>query len=214
MNTSHPLHARPRGTMQALLGPLARYTRFVLLGKRALWVMALLLAVTLIAVAWLNSGEGGARIVLASRDKDEGQAAALMSKPRYQGLDAKNQPFNILAERAVQRDMNTVELQQVSADLSTNDGRWLALTATGALYRTEAKLLDLSGGVSLFYDEGYEFRTDRVRLDVGAGTAEGEVPVEGQGPAGTLKADRFKVLDRGAILQFNGNVKVTLYEEN
>jgi hypothetical protein len=38
----------------------------------------------------------------------------------------------------------------------------------------------------------------------------GEQPIQGFGPAGTLSADRFEIHDSGALLRFEGRVKVTL----
>ncbi len=190
--------------------PLARYTRFVRLSKSTLWVLAGLLTVAIIATAWINSENSGARIFLTGTTvKNE---PSDMVKPRYQGLDSKNRPFNILANRATQPDADTVVLEHVNADLMlTDSASWVALAADNGVYHVPVKLLDLKGHVDLFYEGGYEFRTEEAQIDVNAGQASGETAVEGQGPGGVLRADRFKILDRGAIMLFNDNVHVTLY---
>jgi hypothetical protein len=38
----------------------------------------------------------------------------------------------------------------------------------------------------------------------------GKEPIAGEGPSGTLAADRFEFEDGGEILRFKGSVRVTL----
>ena len=63
----------------------------------------------------------------------------------------------------------------------------------------------------MFYDGGYEFRSDYAQVDIKEGAAYGDSPVEGQGPMGTLTADSFNITERGKVIRFNGSVKMTLY---
>ncbi len=192
---------------------VARYTRFVLLGKRALWVLAVVLLLAIIVVAWVNSGDLSGRLVFGGASSSGSGAVepATMMRPRYQGIDAKGRPFSINADRALQRDSDNVILEKLSADMMTDETAWLALTANTGLYNLTTRMLDLEGAIHLFYEGGHEFRTERARIDVNKGEASGDTPVEGQGPSGTLKADGFTILDQGAILRFTGHVKVVLF---
>lgn len=200
--------------MQSILQPIARYTRFVLFGKHALWVLAGGLTAAIAVVATMNAGDTGSRIIFSGADGKQ-QAAqpepASMQRPRYQGVDASNRPFNITADEATQIDANTVDLTNLNADMTLQDKAWVALTAGHGRYRMDTEVLELTSSVNMFYEGGYEFRSDSATLFLQEGRVEGTQPVEGQGPSAILKADRFKVLDRGNILQFNENVKVTLY---
>ena len=56
-------------------------------------------------------------------------------------------------------------------------------------------------------------RTDHAHVDIGQGSAYGDAHVEGQGPAGTLQAESFKVFERGQILHFIGSVKMRMYHD-
>jgi len=194
-----------------LLDNAPRHSRLVGAIKRALWILAGLLAFILIAISWMNGGESGSRIVLSSTSSAGHSEASVMRRPHYLGVDEKNRPFTILADSATQPDSNTVILSNVSADMTTEEHNWLAVTAGNGIYHSDSKTLHLAGGTSLFYEGGFEFRSEEADIDINAGTAAGNRPVEGQSPTGILKADRFKVLDRGKILQFNGHVYVTLY---
>jgi lipopolysaccharide export system protein LptC len=44
-----------------------------------------------------------------------------------------------------------------------------------------------------------------------AGTAYGQEPIEGQGPFGNIKAQGFRVIDRGERVIFTGKAKMVIY---
>lgn len=186
-----------------------RYTRFVLFSKWLLWIAAGGLFVAVVVMSWVNTGDGSARLVFTNPQQSQ-QGEEVMLRPHYQSVDKNDQPFNVTADTATQKDAETVLLKNLNADMSFKDSRWAALSANEGTLRTNKKKLDLAGAVNMFYDGGYEMRTELALVDMAAGSIEGPKPVEGQGPSGTLKADRFKVREKGKVLYFEGNVKVTL----
>ena len=74
-------------------------------------------------------------------------------------------------------------------------------------------MLDLAGSVNLFHDKGFELRTESARVRLDAGMAEGAQPVEGQGSIGTVQAEGFRVLDRGARVFFLGRSHMVIERE-
>ncbi|MBT3627940.1 MAG: LPS export ABC transporter periplasmic protein LptC, partial [Rhodospirillaceae bacterium] len=106
-----------------------------------------------------------------------------------------------------------VALEDISADVFIDDGsgQWFALTAREGLYERDARFLDLAGDVSIFSDQGHEFHTERAHVDLGARTAEGDAPVQGQSPLGLLEAGNFHVDDDKEIMLFGGGVKMTIF---
>lgn len=176
------------------------------------WMLWGMVGVMIIAIIWVAAIEGddGARLVFSSSSGKQAQQN-VMEAPRYQGLDKDNQPYIVEADKAVQKDKQTVELFNIKADMNQNDGTWLALNASAGEMTLDEERLYLSGGVQLFYDGGYEFSTEDVHVDIDEGSAYGKNRVEGQGPPGTLQADSFAAKDQGKILEFNGSVRMTLY---
>jgi lipopolysaccharide export system protein LptC len=71
-------------------------------------------------------------------------------------------------------------------------------------------MLDLTGDVTVFHDSGYEVRTDAAEVDLRAGSAQGDQPVSAQGPAGTLDAVGFTLMDRGDVVVFKGPARMVL----
>jgi lipopolysaccharide export system protein LptC len=192
------------------MNPVMRYTRFVRLGKHTLWV---LIVVVLGIIIWVASDDGGdnpSRIVFSNVSKSE-NLQNVMVKLHYQGVDVHNQPYTVIAEKGTQLDADTVQLETINADMMRDDGKWLAMKAAAGVINTKTQQMQLTGGVNVFYEGGYEFRTDHAQIDIAQGTAYGDAPVEGQGVSGTLKADGFTVTGRGKSIRFNGSVRMKLY---
>ena len=84
------------------------------------------------------------------------------------------------------------------------------MTATNGNFNRDDQLLELTGNVNLFHDSGYEFRTESAVFDLTAGDATGTEPVEGQGPFGHLKAEGFRIYNRGERVEFTGKSKLTI----
>lgn len=192
------------------MNPVVRYTRWVMFGKHTLWV---LIALILTLVVWTvsdNTSDNGARLVFSNVPKIEAMQN-IMLKPNYQGVDADNQPYTVIADKATQLDKDLVELENISADMLRADGKWLALKALQGTLDNKTKKLELEGAVNLFYDGGIEFRTERALVDIQQGTAYGDAPVEGQSPMGRLRADGFEITGRGKSIRFNGSVRMKLY---
>ncbi|MDX2072741.1 MAG: LPS export ABC transporter periplasmic protein LptC [Alphaproteobacteria bacterium] len=200
-----------RGRKQ-IIERAAGYTRIVVVGRGLLWLMITGMIAVLVYMAADNGTGDGARLVF-SQIKQMGDIQNIMKNPYYHGLDKDNMPYSVTATKAVQKDAETVLLEDIKADMDTKDGKWLALHAGAGEMKTEAKTLMLTKNVDMFYDGGYEFRSERAFVDIGKGTASGDTPVTGQGPMGTLRANRFSVFGRGEVIMFEGAVKVEIYRE-
>ena len=84
------------------------------------------------------------------------------------------------------------------------------LQAKHGVYLRNTQQLDLSHDVTLYRDDGTTLVTASASIDLRHGAAAGAQPVHAQGPFGTLQAQGFTVLDKGATIQFGGPAKVTL----
>jgi lipopolysaccharide export system protein LptC len=136
-----------------------------------------------------------------------------MVQPRYVGVDDRNQPYTIVAEQATQAkgSSDSTDLKDPQGDIAMNSGTWLAMTAEHGLYHQPDKALELWGGVTLFHDGGYEISTDRARIDLDRGTAQGDAPVRAQGPNSQLDGSGFRIDDRGARVEVTGQARVLLF---
>jgi lipopolysaccharide export system protein LptC len=161
-----------------------------------------------------------------------------VNQVKYDGVDAKNRPFSITAQSATQPDNSTanpapaatqnqqqsqpaaaksdsvINLRKIIADMTLADGAWVAVQADNGVYNRDASTVDLSGNVELFHDTGLQFQTDAATVDLKNDTAQGDQPVEGQRPDGTLAAEGFQVLNDGRTVIFTGRSYMKLYPKS
>lgn len=191
-----------------------RYSKFV--GFLKVLLPALAVALILLVVIWPQLTRDARDFRIGVSDISLEQADSLtMLNARFEGVDDKDQPFTLTADEATQStgDENLVRLELPKGDISLKDGTWLAVTAREGRYRRDTRVLELSGEVTLFHDQGFELRTQAARIDLESGIAEGSQAVEGQGPFGDLEAEGFEVLDRGARVLFTGRSRAVLYPQ-
>ena len=164
-------------------------------------------ALMLLVVAWpqFTIEDEGFRLSVSKMAPDQAESLTMLNA-RFEGLDERDRPYTVTADIATQSESDTdlVTLERPKADITLEDGAWLALTAKSGEYHKEAQVLDLTGSVNLFHDKGFELRTESARVHLDKGMAEGAQPVEGQGSIGTIQAEGFRVLDRGARIFFLG----------
>ena len=191
---------------------MSNYTRFVELSKRFLWVLVAVMVGVVVWIASYNTGENGARIVFSNIPKS-GVLQNIMSKPHYQGIDVRGRPYTVAADKAAQLDKDNVSLENIRADMVMSNGVWIALNAGFGVLNLQTKMLELNKGIDVFYEGGYEFRTDHAHVDIQKGSAYGDAAIEGQGNLGTLQADGFSMGTHGETIHFTGSVKMMLYRK-
>lgn len=188
------------------------YSRFVFVMRYVLPAVALALVVLVIAWSQMEGGKGRFRLNFASVSPD-GANTLKMEKPRFTGVDADERPFTVTANAASQakEGSSLINLDSPVADVTLQDGTWVALRSTAGIYNQRTGELELSGEVNLFHDQGYEFQTSSAFLNLQDGKAYGRAAVRGQGPFGQLKSDGFQVTEHGKIVFFTGRANLVLY---
>lgn len=192
------------------MASLFRHTLLVRISK----VFLLLLVIAVMGgVVWVGSGSNqdiSRRLVFTNIPKSE-ILQSIMKKPYYQGVDVHNRPYTVSADSGLQKDKENVVLEKISAEMTGDNGAWIALNAGSGILNTISKKMELEDSVEVFYEGGYQFRTQKAHVDIASGTANSSVPVEGQGPSGTIKANSFSIAERGNVIFFRGKVKVVMY---
>ena len=188
------------------------YSRFVQMMKFLLPAVAVLLIVLILVWPYLKTEDIRFRISFAALTADQTEDPSMVN-PRYLGIDRDNQSYSITADlaRKLVKGSMSVELEMPKADITLEDGSWLVVTAENGVFQRAEQTLNLTGAVNLFHDSGYEFRTQKARVDLETGTAQGSAPIRGQGPFGDLQAEGFRLIDKGKTIIFTGKSKLVLY---
>ena len=200
---------RPRGVTAP--GDVARYSRIVRLMRLGLPITAAVLVLLIVIVPQFRGGEDRFRVG-DSAVSDAAIDALSMVNARYFGTDAQGQPFSVTAKSVRERTGadKRIELGSPQADITLNGGTWLSVEAEAGLYDRNSDMLELTGNVSLFQDQGYEMHTAAATVNLKVGAAQSRRPVEGQGPFGQLSAAGFDLYDKGNLVVFAGPARVQL----
>ena len=192
-----------------------RYSRFVGWAKLVLPLGAGGLLLVLAAWPYISSGFDRLRLVFPKLDQAQVRYLRMVN-PRFSGVDKEKRPFTLTADTARQNpeNDNLVGLEVPKADIMTKEGAWVVVTSKTGIYQPDNHLLDMFGDVTLFHDKGYEFHTQHARVDLDAGTSEGDDPVDGAGPAGTIVGQGFRILKKGETVLFTGKSKLVMNAAN
>jgi lipopolysaccharide export system protein LptC len=190
---------------------IARRSGGVTLLKRVLPVAAVLLLVALAMAPSLRAGPGANRVTYHVQDVGKSPTASRMLGAQYHGVDQHGQPFTLTANAANEVDSDQVALQQPTGDISLKSGAWLELKSKAGMFKQKSQHLHLNGDVTLYRNDGTVMTADAADIDLKAGNASSTVPVQVQGPFGTLQAQNgFALTNRGADVVFNGPATLVL----
>jgi lipopolysaccharide export system protein LptC len=183
-----------------------RYSVFVKVMKGALPITALALGVAVLGYV-LQPREGN-KVALTFEQLDRVENDLAMLKPQLTGTDDDGRPFKVTAATAVQEGLgsDTIRLEDVIADIGLKDGRTLHITAAKGVADTKNHRLEVSGGIHLTSNDGYDARTASASADLKAGTIQGDTPIEASGKFGSVTALRFALNQATGQFRFTGNV--------
>ena len=196
-----------------LLEPVIGYTRVVFATKFILSTIAIILMLTLVLLPLLNPVQDNYRITFSAIEDGKDGKPPKMINPRFQGVDKENQTYNISAKTATKVEDEVLVLDKINASVELQEGRWVLLNANKGVLKHKEDYLELSDSVYLFTNDGYEFYSSNIYIDIEKNIAYTDSKVMGKGPIGTIEADSVKVYDKGQKTIFDGNVKVVLYPE-
>lgn len=188
-----------------------RYSRYVSLMKVLLPSLAALLIGLMVAWPQLTRQDDRFSVGFAKLDPKSVDTLSMVN-PRYFGSDDKRQLYTVTADVATQADPSAmvIALESPKADVTLKSGKGVVLNADVGYFRQKDQTLDLMGQVDLYHDDGYEMHTSSARVDLAAGTAQGDQPVQGHGPFGQLDAEGFRMTDKGRLVYFTGHAKAVL----
>ena len=189
-----------------------RYSRFVTIMKRALPLAAAALVAAVLVYALQPRQERSGRVAMTFQRLGIVNDDLAMLKPRLTGADDQGDPFVVTADEAVQdkNDSKRATLRNVQGDVTLKDGTWISALAPRGTLDAKSRRLTLQGPIAVYSDNGYELHTASANIDMRKAVILGNDTVNGQGPFGIFRADRFR-LDRHSRQVFlYGNVRMNI----
>lgn len=189
---------------------LAKRSWYVTLLKRVLPGIAILLLVVLaVAPSWHFGSD--AKRVTYHLSKTGGNETSSMKGATYHGRDQQGQPYVVTASQVVQKSGGAALLTSPEGSVTLKSGAWLMLKSQTGTYYQKADLLDLSGDVTLYRNDGLIMTTSQTKIDLHTNAAMSTTPVQVSGLFGVLQAQNgFSLVDHGDQIIFHGPVKMVL----
>jgi lipopolysaccharide export system protein LptC len=178
------------------------------LAKRVLPLVAMMLLAAIIA--WPELRRNGAITRLQADLPSVEPASGQISNGRYNGINQNGEPFTVTAVTAHQKAPDRIDLGAPVGDISLRGGSWLQGKGQHGVFDQQSGQLDLSGEVTLYRDDGTRMDTDTATIDTKQSAASSTDRVHAEGPFGTMDAQGFVLLDRGAVIQFTGPGRLVL----
>lgn len=188
------------------------YTRFVKAMRFALPICALIIVV--IVIAWPKMEVAITPVTPTNVAQNAKATQNELINPRFEGVDSNNNPYALIATRAVQSQQNPdmLLLDAPIGDVDLGNQEKLIVTANKGNYRQNAGILFLEGDVKLRHSTGYDMDTTRLLLDTKARETRTDQPVKIVGPAGTLDATGLDARNAEGLIIFTGPAKLVLKE--
>ena len=203
------LSRRDRGTQSS-----AGYSNFVRLMRLALPLSA----VVIIVFLFIRPGVEEQVIVpveevtKAPDLRDQKISKNELLNPKFESTDNKDQPYQIVAERAIQGETNKdlIMLERPVGVMTMKDGMKVTVRSETGAYRQDTERFFLEGNVSLEHGRGYMLQSEEAHIDMKKNFAWSEKDVNGIGPDISIAARGVHANgDTGEII-FSGPAKLTL----
>ena len=203
-----------RRRIGARLSMSGGYSLFVGIMKVLLPAAAAIFITLLLAWPELTPDKSGSDLDLSQLTIDQPEGLTMLNA-RFTGFDRRNQPFLVTADVASQgtEGESVIALELPKADITLNDGTWVALSARDGLYDRDRQTVDLAGQVSFFHDRGFELHTETAQFDLNRGTAMSRETVTGYGVFGHIESTGFDSFDQGDRIIFSGPSRLLLYPD-
>jgi lipopolysaccharide export system protein LptC len=196
--------------VRATIRQTERYSRFVTIMKRALPLAAAALLAAVLVYALQPRQESSRHVAMTFQRLGIVNDDLAMMMPRLTGTDDEGDPYVVTADEAIQdrHDSKRATLKNVQGDVTLKDGSWISTLAPGGLLDARNRHLTLGGAIAVYSDSGYELHTTAANVDMRTAVITGNRPVNGQGPLGIFRADRFRVDRRARLVFLYGNVRM------
>lgn len=133
-----------------------------------------------------------------------------MLNPRIRGFTEDGDlRYLIIAESAARRRSDGSLIDLRSPKLTRDDSS--EITAIRGTWNRDTEILELNDEVVITDWAGYVLYSSHAVISMQDGTVTGQARLQGTGPLGDLRSDKYELFDSGERIRLTGNVKTTIY---
>lgn len=188
------------------------YSRFV----RAMRLALPIAAAVVILIIFLRMGDTEETIQAVDLRPEtpeiekEDVARNELVNPKFVSVDHKNQPFEIVAERALQGegDKDLILLERPVGTMQLVSGAEIKMSSLNGRYQQDSEQFFLQGDVLLEHSDGYALSSSEAHIDMDKNQAWSEKDVVATGPDVDIDAKGLHVNGQSGEIIFKGPAKV------
>jgi len=186
-----------------------KHSRKVKFWKIAFPVMGSLVILGIAGALFVNSLS---RPEIAIENLSLNDGKLVMENPQLNGVDRNQRPYNLSATKAIQDSAapNTVELQEILAELPMDEKVTATIRAGNGIYDAEARTLKLTQTVNVVTSSGMVLNLEDADIDIGNSSMETDNPINATSPQADIASNALSVEDGGNKMIFEGRVRMTL----
>ena len=150
-----------------------------------------------------------------SYDENEFQSfKQVLYKPTFIGIDNKNQPFKVMANKAVRlkREPNIFNLEKPTGEINSGEEKCF-LSGDEGIFNKSVDQLKVKGNVEFNDGDNMTFTTSEMYFDFKKEVLSGNKKVNGRKNNSVIVSEGFKIFNNGEQIFFTGKTKLKLINE-
>ncbi len=138
----------------------------------------------------------------------------VLHKPTFMGIDKKNQPFKVMANKAtrLKEAPNIFNLEKPTGEISSGKERFF-LSGDNGIFDKNVDQLEVKGNVKFNNNENMTFTTSEINFDFKKEILSGNKKVNGKKNNSVIVSEGFKIFNNGEQIFFRGKTKLKLINE-
>jgi lipopolysaccharide export system protein LptC len=160
-------------------------------------------------VSWLNPlGSMLARLPISFGDVIVSGSKIKMENPKLSGFSRDKRRYDIAAGAAAQdlTQPGVIELQDINALFEMKDNTTTKLVSQAGVFDTKKDQLTLQRNIVVTFSNGDEGYFEELVIDTKSNNAVSEKPVHLKMRDGTIKGNRFQIINSGELVRFEKGV--------
>ena len=137
---------------------------------------------TILIFKGLSQRTGTNKSIITFESEEINSTAQVLKKPLFVGLDKKQQPFKISADKAVRYNINDniFNLEEPKGEIETNSEKFFCFLEIKVFFDNNNQTLVISGKVEFTNKDSMKFNTSEAKFDFKKQVLSGENSITGK----------------------------------
>ena len=184
---------------------------------KSLKYILLFFSITILILVVYNNNPMEKAKVYNDFSYDEGDFKSfkqVLHKPIFMGIDKKNQPFKVMANKAIRlkQEPNIFNLEKPTGEINSGNEKFF-LSGDKGIFNKNVEQLKLRGNVKFNDGNDMIFTTSEMYFDFKKEILSGNKKVNGKKNNSLIVSEGFRVLNNGEQIFFTGKTKLKLINE-